>query len=455
MNAGYLLNTAVARTLYEEVAALPIYDYHCHLSPQEIYEDSPFSNIGELWLSGDHYKWRLMRAAGVDEKLITGDASWRDKFLAYAEAAQYAAGNPLYHWNGMELSLYFGIDTPLTAKSAPDIWERANRIIAEQELSPRKLIARSHVRYIATTDDPADDLEWHRHLAKDATFGTVVAPSFRTDNVLLIRRERYADYVKKLSAATGRGIDSLDALEKAVADRLDAFCDMGCRFSDVGIPEFPSRIGSRKEADEAFRAALKGCEVEDEAYQGFLGYMYLFLAAEYARRDMIMQLHLAVQRNVNTPLFAVCGSDSGGDCADDSVPVRRIAALLNAMESGGGLPRTILYSLNPSMIPAMATVSGSFRGVQCGAAWWFCDHKRGIREQLEVIAESGNMGTFPGMLTDSRSFLSYARHDYYRRIVCSLLGEWVEAGEYPEKSAETLAIKLCGENARQLTGMEA
>ena len=226
-------------------------------------------------------------------------------------------------------------------------------------------------------------------------------------------------------------------------------------FSDVGIPDFPCRMGSRREADETFRAALKGCEVEDEAYQGFLGYMYLFLAAEYARRDMIMQLHLAVQRNTNTPLFTACGPDSGGDCVGDPISVRRIAALLNAMESGGGLPRTILYSLNPSMIPAMASVAGCFRGVQCGAAWWFCDHKRGIREQLEVIAESGNVGAFPGMLTDSRSFLSYTRHDYYRRIVCSLLGEWVEAGEYPMETAETLAIKLCGENARQLTGMEA
>lgn len=450
MRDTYLLHSSRARELYGAVQGLPIIDYHCHLSPKEILEDRPFDNIGEMWLAGDHYKWRLMRAYGVEERCITGDAPWQEKIRRYAQAVAMAAGNPLYHWTQMELALYFGIEEPLDGDTADDLYARANRVIRERELSPRRLIASSGVTYIATTDDPADPLTVHEQLQADDSLQTVVTPSFRTDNLLLIRRAGYAAYAARLGTAAGLSVEGLDGLEEAVRRRLDAFVACGCRFTDVGIEDFPQGPGTREAAASAYAQALAGQPVADEAYDAFLGYMYRFLAREYRQRGLVMQWHLGVKRNVNSRLFESLGPDCGGDCMNDPVAGRAILRLLDAIERDGGLPTTILYALNPVMCPQLASIAGSFPHVLCGAAWWFCDHLRGIREQLEVIAETGHIGTFLGMLTDSRSFLSYARHDYFRRILCDVVGGWVEDGEFAPQHAEALVRAVAYDNIAAL-----
>ena len=449
MDPGYLLTSTTAKVLYDTVREQPIWDYHCHLSPREIWEDHPFDNIGEMWLAGDHYKWRLMRACGVPEERITGGASWRDKFLAYARAVSMAAGNPLYDWTRMELSRIFGIETPLNGETAEDIWTRANRIVKEEGLSPRKLIARFRVRYIATTDDAADTLEFHRMLRQTGGFETVVAPSFRTDMLLNLRREGYAAYIAVLSGAAGVPIRHIQDFKEAIRRRLDVFQQAGCTFTDVGLPDFPSIVGTEGEADTVFRAALSGEEVSPEAYDAFLGHMFVFLGGEYWRRGLVMQWHLAAARNVNTRLNRALGSDCGGDCIGDPVPGNRLLTILDAIGETGGLPETILYTLNPSCLDQLVSIAGSFPGVRVGPAWWFCDHLDGIADTLRTVARIGHLTTFPGMLTDSRSFLSYPRHEYYRRILCSVLGRWVEDGLFVGDAGE-LAGLLCGETVRRM-----
>lgn len=449
---GYLLSSPVAHQLFDAVKELPIVDYHCHLSPQEIWEDKPFTDIGQIWLSGDHYKWRLMRTAGFDERYITGDAPWKEKFSCYAEAVSLAPGHPLYHWSHMELSRYFGIDTPLSGATAPAIWEQANRCIHDNALSPRKLLALSRVETVCTTDDIADDLRYHRLLRDDATLSVRVLPSYRYDNVLLIRREGYAAYIQRLSEAAGMEITDLASLQAAAQQRLTYFISLGCRITDVGIPDFPDRVADADEAERTWKAAVAGQPVSDAAYSGFLGYMFRFFGRLFCQNGLVMQWHLSPLRNANTPLFQALGPDCGGDCVGDAVSGAALAAMLDAIHKDGGLPATVLYTLNPSNAAQMASIAAAFPGVRCGAAWWFCDHKRGIAEQLCTIAENGALGTFPGMLTDSRSFLSYARHEYFRRILCSLVGRWVEDGEYDRHAAVRLVRRLCYENTKTLIG---
>jgi len=453
MHKSYLIGSEAGKRLYAAVADMPIIDYHCHLSPKEIYEDAVFDNIGQIWLAYDHYKWRLMRSFGVDERYITGNAPWRDKFQKYAETIALAAGNALYHWTAMELDLYFGIDTPLNGDTAEDIWQRANAVIAKKQLSPRKMIALAKVEYIATTDDIADDPAYHGKLRSDASFPAAVTPSFRTDNLLLIRREGYVEYIKKLSGISDIDISDLSSLKEAVCRRLDVFCDNGCMFTDIGIEHFPPSIGTEEQADAAFAKALQNVHITDSEYDGFLGYMYLFLAGEYRKRNLVMQWHLAVKRNANTALFENAGADCGGDCMGDAVPTAHIIAMLDAVNTVclGDMPKTILYALNPAMCPALAAAAASFPNVLCGAAWWFCDNKRGIIDQIQTVAESGHIGAFLGMLTDSRSFLSYARHDFFRRIFCGIVGEWVDRGEFADdENAVRLARRVCYDNIKAI-----
>lgn len=451
MNNDYMLTNETAKQLYAKISSLPIVDYHCHLSPKEIFEDKPFENIGEMWLAGDHYKWRLMRTAGAEEKYITGGASWRDKFIKYAGALELAAGNPLYHWSHMELSMFFGIDDELNSASAADIYDRANRYIKEHSLSPRKLIRQSGVEALCTTDDITDSLEYHAAI-RESGFETRVLPSFRTDNLLLCLRAGYADYIKKLSEVSGTEITGLESLKEAVKRRLDFFCENGCRFTDIGMPYFPDSIADDAAADKTFRAVLAGKEISMAEYLGFIGNMYLYLGSLYRDRGLVMQWHLAVYRNANTSLYAALGADCGVDCVGDPVKGGDLIMMLDAINEAGGLPETVIYTLNPSNAAQIASIAGAFRGVRCGAAWWFCDHKRGIREAMDIYAENGALGGFLGMLTDSRSFLSYARHDYFRRILCDKLGEWVELGEYSGGSAAELAEKICYTNIKELVG---
>lgn len=449
MKTDYLLQSETAQKLYQSVKDCPIYDYHCHLSPKEIWEDEQFENIGSMWLGGDHYKWRLMRAAGIPEEKITGNASWHDKFLAYAEAIAFAAGNPLYHWTQMELSMYFGVETPLNPNTAEEIWEKANQIIKEKKLSPRKLIEQSNVAFIATTDDVADSLEYHEKLKNDSSMKAMVTPSFRADNLWLINREGYAGYIQKLSEVSGVEIKDIKTLKEALCNRLDVFENAGCRFSDVGIPYFPDGEGSEEAAERAFAEALHGKEAAWEDYSAFLWQMLVFVGKEYKKHGMTMQLHLAVERNINTPLFLAKGGDCGGDCIGDVIPGRKIMDLLDEIHKNGGLPQTILYTLNPVMTAQLCAIAGSFPNVRMGAAWWFNDHKRGIIDVIETIAEVHHIGSFLGMLTDSRSFLSYARHDYFRRILCEILAKWQDSGEF-SGDTEALAEAVCFRNIKKL-----
>lgn len=453
MKAEYLLRTPAAEALYAKVAKLPIVDYHCHLSPKEIEEDAPFTSIGELWLSGDHYKWRLMRNAGVDERYITGDASYQEKFRKFAYALSLAAGSPLYHWAHMELSLYFGIDDYLSEANADEIWERANEVIRKEALSPRSMIRKAGVSYLATTDDIIDSLEYHKKIREDKSFETVVAPSFRTDNVLLIRRAGYPAYAETLSAVSGVKVEGVESLKAALVQRLDHFCANNCKFTDIGIPDFPSYIATDAEADATYRKALAAEPITDAEYSGFLGNLYLFLGKEYQRRGLVQQWHLAVYRNASTKLFTSLGADCGGDCIGDPLKGADVIRMLDAIEQAAGeVPQTILYTLHPGMADQLQTIAGSFRGVRCGTAWWFCDHYRGIDQQIDVIADLGHLGSFLGMLTDSRSFLSYARHDYFRRILCNKLATWCENGEFDPAMAETVARRVCCENIQTLIG---
>ncbi len=454
MNKNYLLNSEKAGQLYERVKDLPIIDYHCHLSPKEIFEDKPFEDIAEIWLASDHYKWRLMRTADIEEHFITGNATWNEKFRKYAEALEFAAGNPLYHWSHMELSQFFGIDETLTSRSARRIYEKANRYIRENKLSPRKIIAQASVETICTTDDIADDLSYHKKLKNDKSFTTKVLPSFRTDKFLLIKSNDYKSYIEKLSYVSGVEICNISSLRIAVENRAVFFAENGCRFSDVGIPYFPDCIADDKAADRTFRKAIGGERISESEYLGFLGNMYVFLAQLYKKYSFVMQLHLAVSRNANSALYNRLGADCGVDCVGDTISGKSLIALLDAINTNGGLPETIIYSLNPANAEQIASIAGAFPNVRCGAAWWFNDHKRGIKEEIEIIAENSSLGSFLGMLTDSRSFLSYARHDYFRRILCSILGEWIENGEYDEENAVTLAERISYRNIKKLIDKE-
>lgn len=450
MREDVFLHSEAAKRLYAQVRDLPIVDYHCHLSPRELYEDKPFEDIGEMWLAGDHYKWRLMREWGVDERYITGRATWHEKFVKYAECIGLAVGNPLYHWTALELKTYFGIDEYLCAENAEHIYERANAVIRERRLSPRECLRMMKVELVVTTDDPAEPLEWHDKIAADPSFPCKVQPAFRADNAVNIRSENYRDYVAKLGDAAGVKIRDLDTLESALRARLDYFCDHGCRFADVGVEGFAGGDGDREEAAETFLRALHGKKVKKDRYENFLAYIYRFLAGEYAQWGMVSQLHLAAGRNTRTALLESCGVDAGGDIAADAISPRALARFFDSCEKAGGLPETIVYTLDASNAAALATASFTFPKVKPGAAWWFCDTLGGIRRQLEVVAETGHLAIFPGMLTDSRSFLSYPRHDFFRRIAADLLGEWVEDGTAAEHACSEVMYRICYENSANM-----
>lgn len=451
MKQNWLLSSQTAVELYESVEDLPIVDYHCHLSPKEIWEDKPFKNIGEIWLAHDHYKWRLMREYGIEEDRITGNASWKEKFFAFAETIATAAGNPLYHWTQLELERYFGISLPLNPDTAKEIWEAANRKIKEKQLSPRKQIMHAKVEALATTDDIADSLEYHKKLREDTSFEGKVVPTFRTDRMVNLQVPDYLAYLKQLGEAAGVSIVDLDSLKQAVVRRLDYFVEQGCTITDVGIFFFPNRVADEAEAAASFALCLKGKSLPEKALHGLLGYLHVFLAREYEKRALAMQWHLASLRNVNSQIYRKLGPDSGVDCMSNLIPVEDILHLLDTIQEQGGLPQTILYTLNPAQVAAFSVIAGCFPRVLVGTAWWFCDHKDGIAETIRTIAQTAHIGTFLGMLTDSRSFLSYARHEYFRRILCSILAKWIDAGEFPNDTYTKQLLKnICLYNAKNL-----
>ena len=451
MDRDFLLSTETAKHLYHDFAAdMPIIDYHCHLDPKEIYEDRQFENITQVWLGGDHYKWRLMRSAGVEERYITGDASDREKFQKWAETIGLAIGNPLHHWSHLELKNYFGYEGALNGDTAEEVWQLCNEKL--KGLSARKLIVNSKVKALCTTDDPADSLEWHRKIAADESFGVKVLPSFRPDKALGIEKAEYLDYLKRLGE-----IESFAQLCDALLARLDFFCSLGCRVSDHGMDAVPFAPASGEEVEAIFRRRLAGQMPSALEEQQFKTALLLVLGRAYARKGLVMQIHFGVIRDNAKRVFRALGPDAGIDSIGDQASIRSLAAFLNALDETDELPKTILYSLNPHDNAAIETVMGAFQNgsavgkLQHGSAWWFNDHKQGMTEQMTSLANEGFLAGFVGMLTDSRSFLSYARHEYFRRILCELLGSWVENGEYPndDKALKTIVQGICVKNAER------
>ena len=453
MDKDFLLSSETARQLYEAYAApMPIIDYHCHLDPREIWEDRQFENITRVWLGGDHYKWRLMRSAGVDERFITGDADDREKFRKWAETLGLAIGNPLYHWSHLELRSYFGYEGVLNGDTAEEVWKLCNEKLRRPDMSARNLILRSRVKALCTTDDPADTLEWHQKLADEGDFPVKVLPSFRPDKALGIEKPGYLDYLARLGAP-----ESFAGLKARLTERLDFFCALGCRVSDHGMEAVPFAPAPEEEIEGIFRRRLAGQLPTPLEEKQFKTALLLHLGRAYARRGLVMQLHFGVIRDNSPRIFRALGPDAGIDSIGDAISAKDLAAFLGALDETGELPKTILYSLNPNDNAALVTVMGAFQTgeavgkLQHGSAWWFNDHKGGMIRQLSTLAADGYLAGFVGMLTDSRSFLSYARHEYFRRILCDLIGSWVENGEYPgdPKALRTIVEGICFYNAER------
>ena len=466
MGKNFLLMNETAKILYHTYAEnLPIIDYHCHVSPKEIAEDKQYSNITELWLGGDHYKWRAMRSCGVPEKYITGDASDYEKFCAYAKCMPTLIGNPLYHWTHLELKRFFDCDLILSGDTADEIWKLTSEKLADPSMSVRNLITKSKVDVLCTTDDPADTLEWHKMLAEDKSFATKVLPAFRPDKCFNINKPGLADYYKKLGEAAGVEIKDVASLREALVRRIDFFDSMGCRTADHGLDEYgmyvkPNDYACNKAIETAL--ATDGKEVTSEQLCVLKSEMLRFLASEYNKRGWVMQLHMGVYRNSNTNMWKKLGPDTGWDVIGyTNVPA--IIELLDSMEMINGLPRTILYSIDPTCDAAIGTVIGAFQTagdgypkVMQGSAWWFSDTMDGMKNQMKQLANLSAFGKFNGMLTDSRSFTSYPRHEYFRRILCNLIGEWVEDGLYPfdPEALATLVCDICYNNTKNFFRFE-
>ena len=439
MDKDFLLSTETARRLYHETAAkCPIIDYNCHLSPKQIWDDVRYENITQVWLGGDHYKWRLMRCAGVDEKYITGDASDYEKFCKWAEVVGKGIGNPLYHWSHLELQRFFDCDTPISARTADEIWNTVNAKLQSPGFSARGLIAMSNVETICTTDDPIDSLEWHEKLAADASFRTTVLPAWRPDKAVNIEKPEFADYIAKLAAAANMEIRTFADVKAAMSNRLDFFAAHGCCLSDHGLNYVMYYPADEACVEAIFAKKMAGetlTQVEVDTYKYAC---MLFYAREYKTRGWTMQLHYGCRRDNNLTMYARLGPDTGYDTINNFAPAEQTAAFLGALEAADSLPKTILYSLNPNDNQAIDTICGCFQSseavskIQHGSAWWFNDHFQGMTDQLASLASLGYLAGFVGMLTDSRSFLSYPRHEYFRRILCRLLGEWVEDGRFPQ-----------------------
>lgn len=432
----YLLKTEVAEELYETYAkALPIIDYHCHIDAMEIAENRTYENPTQIMLSGDHYKWRLMRAAGIGEVYITGNKSDKEKFLAFAGALELAAGHPVYFWTHMELKNYFGYEGCLNQKTAGEIWDRCCERL-KTKLTAREILKASNVEVICTTDDPADNLSAHKACREDSTLHTKVFPTYRPDKSININKPGFCQYIQVLGQAENAEIRSLEQLKSILEKRLDFFIQYGCRAADHGLDRIYFRPCSEKKADEIFRSVLRGKEISRTEAEQYITHMMLFFGQLYAKRNMVMQLHYGALRNVNGAMFQALGPDTGFDCISDTNCGSALAAFLDELERTEELPKTILYSLNPADNALLDTISGSFfhEGIKSkvhhGAAWWFNDNRKGIEEHLRTYASLTPIGTFLGMLTDSRCLLSFSRHDFFRRIFCSWLSEVLEQTEF-------------------------
>ena len=435
LNDELLIDNDVGVELYNHVKDLPIIDYHCHLNEHEIANNSGFKTITELWLKGDHYKWRTMRSCGVDEKYITGDASDYDKFLAFATIMPKLIGNSVYYWSHLELKLVFGIVKPLTKDTAKEIYDECNEKL--KSITTQTLLEKFKVELVCTTDDPTSSLSVHGKYNN-----TLVAPTFRPDALFNLENS----YIEELSKASGIHIHDIYTLKDAIENRLDYFVSKGCLITDHGMDFLPSVDVGENRANDIFlkRGSLSWMEKYD-----FFSHMMRYLAKEYKKRNMVMQIHFATFRNINSDAFEKIGKDSGFDVIRHETHTDHLAAFLNDLNKTNSLPKTILYSLNSNAVKEMSVIAGSFRNVKIGPAWWFNDNLIGNREQMEIIAEYSTLGTFLGMLTDSRSFSSYVRFDFFRRILANLVGKYVERGEYDYKSAFKLVEDICYNNIKE------
>jgi len=459
----FLLTNPAARRLYRDFAACePILDYHCHLSPRDIAENRQFRNLFEIWLEGDHYKWRAMRANGVAERYCTGDASPFEKFRAWAATVPYTLRNPLYHWTHLELLRYFGIEELLDESSAARIWERANELLADDSLRPHGILRRFRVTALCTTDDPADDLLWHRAI-RDSACPARVFPTFRPDRALRVHLpEEFNPWVARLAASSQTEIVSLQNFLDALKRRHDDFHALGGRLSDHGLNHCYAEDCTEEEAAAIFDRARQGRAATAREIALFASYLMLFFGHLDAEKGWTKQLHLGAFRSVNTRRVREVGPDTGFDSIGDWPQARTLGAYLNRLEMENSLPKIILYNNNPVDNYAFAAMAGNFQDgkiagkIQYGAGWWFLDQKEGIEWQLNALSNTGLLSRFIGMLTDSRSFLSYPRHEYFRRVLCNMIGKDIEQGVIPDSDelVGPMIRNICYGNARRYLGLE-
>ena len=438
MDKDFLLDNDTAKKLFfDDAKDMPIFDWHCHLSPKEIYENRQPSDIAELWLGGDHYKWRAMRSFGIDEKYITGNATNYEKFKAWAKVMPYCIGNPLYHWTHLELQRYFNIFEPLSEKTCDEIWKKANAAIASGGFTPRELISGSNVTCLCTTDDAADTLEYHKLIQADKSFKCKVIPAFRPDKALNIEQAAFLPWLQSLENVSGERIDSYKKLIEVLKSRIAFFAQMGCRASDHAFLYVPYNRATDDELEKIFKKALNKETLCTDELDKYRTELFRFFAREYARLGWGMEVHIGAMRNNNTDMFGKLGPDTGYDSICDREIAEKLSRMLDSLASEGALPKTILFTLNPKDNYVLGSMLGNFQSseaaskLQFGSAWWFNDNIDGMREQMKAFANLGILGKFIGMVTDSRSFLSYPRHEYFRRILCGIIGGWVEDGLYP------------------------
>ena len=437
MDKDFVLTNETAVKLYEGYAKdMPIFDFHCHLPIEEIYNDRKFASITECWLGGDHYKWRLMREMGVDESYITGDKSDFEKFMKYAEVMPYAIGNPIFHWTHLELQRYFDIYDILSPETAKDIFDKCNKKL--ETLTARKLITMSNVKKLFTTDDPIDDLHFHKLLKEDKTFDVEVAPAFRPDKAINIELPTYVPYIAKLADAADVRIDGIDSLCEALTKRIEYFDSVGCVCSDHALDVVMFKPADKEKVDKIVKKALAGDDITPDEIRQYKGYVLVHLGKQYARLHWVQQYHIGALRNNSRRYMSLLGPDTGYDAIEDQSFAEPLAQLLDTLDSTDELPKTILYCLNPRDNEVIATIMNCFQQggivgkIQFGSAWWFNDQKDGMQKQLTALSQLGLVSKFVGMLTDSRSFLSYTRHEYFRRILCDMFGRLIEDGEYPD-----------------------
>ena len=438
LDENFLLENEVAKELFHNYAKkMPIIDFHNHLNAKEIYENKQFNNISDVWLGGDHYKWRAMRTLGVNENSITGDASSEEKFKSWAKSVPYLVGSPLYHWTHMEMQRYFNMDTLLNEKTADEIYEECNKLLNTENYRVRGLIEMMNVDVLCTTDDPCDDLKYHQLIAADKSLNVQVLPTFRPDKAVNIELNWFNDWISNLSRVVGYKIQTLENLFKALEERMDFFLSVGCKVSDNGLDTFSYIESTKEEAAIIFEKAIACEELTTEEIEKYKTQVLIFLGEQYNKRNWVMQLHIGALRNNNTQMLSKLGPDTGYDSINNSFDVRKLAKFLDALNVKNSLPKTIIYDLNPSDNHKVVTVMQCFQDgiipgkIQFGSGWWFMDQKDGMNDQMRALAANGVLSKFVGMLTDSRSFLSFPRHEYFRRLLCQLLGEYVEAGEYP------------------------